>query len=61
MGMKDKKICVLWGFTEKSDFQGWFTNKNNMQGEFSKKGGLRQFADLKGGLAKKGGDVFEGD
>ena len=32
IGIKDKKLCILWVFTEKSDFQGWFTNKNNTQG-----------------------------
>ena len=60
MEIKNKKMCILWGFTEKSDFQGWFTKKNNIQGALSKKGGLGQFADLRRGLAKKGGGVLEG-
>ena len=59
MGIKDKKICKLWGFTEKSDFKCCFV-KNKKQGGFSKKRGLGQLANLRGGLVKKGG-VFEGD
>ena len=58
MGIKDKKICILWGFTEKFDFQAWFTKKRYIGG-LSKKGGLGQFADLRWGLAKKGDGVFE--
>ena len=27
MGIKDKKICILWALTEKSDFYGWFTKE----------------------------------
>ena len=54
MWIKDKKNCILWGFTEKSDIQGWFTKENNIQGGFSKNGELGQFLDLRGGLAKKG-------
>ena len=61
MGIKDKQICILWGFTGKSDFQDWLTKKkNNIQGGLSKNGGLGQFADLRGILAKKGGGLFEG-
>ena len=59
MGINDKKNCILWGFTKKSDFQGWFPKKNNIQGRLSKKEGLGQFADLKGGLENKDGGVFE--
>ena len=42
MGTNDKKICVIWLFTEKSDFQGWFTKKIIYRGEgdFLKKEGL---------------------
>ena len=60
MGIKDKKICKLWGFTEKSDFTCWFIKTNDKQRGFSKKRGLGQLANLRGGLVKKGG-VFEGD
>ena len=40
MGIKDKKISILWEFTEKSDFWGWFATKNNIQGDSLKKEGL---------------------
>ena len=58
MEIKDKKL-YLWGFTEKSDFQGWVTKKNIIKEGFSTNGELGQFADLRGGLTKKGG-VVEG-
>ena len=71
MGIKAKKICILWGFTEKSEFQYWLTNIYiyiyiNIYiciyiyiyiYIFSKKGELGQFADLRSGFAKKGGGV----
>ena len=60
MRIKDKKICKLWGFTEKSDFTCSFIKKNNKEGGFSEKGWLGQLTNLRGGLVKKGG-VFEGD
>ena len=45
---------MLWGFTEKSDFQ-WSSQKNIATGKegLPKKGELGEFADLKGELAKK--------
>ena len=46
------KNCILWGFSEKSDFWGWFTKKNIIKEGFSKNGELGQFADLRGGLTK---------
>ena len=54
MGIKDKKICKLWGFTEKSDFGHWFIKKTINRGDFLKKGELRQLADLRGDLVKTG-------
>ena len=39
MEIKNKKMCILWGFTEKSDFQGWFTKKYIYRGECLKKEG----------------------
>ena len=59
MGIKAKKICILWGFTEKSEFQYWLTNIYIYIYIyiFSKKGELGQFADLRSGFAKKGGGV----
>ena len=62
MGIKDKRNCILWGFTEKSDFQCSVAKKeglSNIQGGLSKNGVLGQFADLRGRLAEKLG-VFEG-
>ena len=53
MGIKNKKVCILRVFTEKSDFQVWFT-KIYIYEKFSKKGGLGQFTDVRWGLAKKG-------
>ena len=52
--IKNKKVCRLWGFTEKSDFVGSFIKINDKQGEFSKKGGLVQLGDLRWGWEKNG-------
>ena len=38
MGINDKKICVLWGFTEKFDFLGWFKKKQYIGGIDKKEG-----------------------
>ena len=43
MGIKDKKICKLWGFTEKFDFRRWFIKKTINRGDFLKKEGLDGF------------------
>ena len=45
---------MLWGFTEKSDFQ-WSSQKNiaTRKEGLPKKGELGEFSDLRGELAKK--------
>ena len=44
MGIKDKKICKLSGFTEKSGFGGWFIKKiNDIYRDFLQKEGLDSF------------------
>ena len=60
MGIKDKKMCKLSGFTEKSDFRGWFLKKiNDIQGDFVKRRAWTA-SRFKRRLGKKRG-VFEGD
>ena len=54
MGIKDKQICILQGFNQRSDFQGWFTKKKNIQKGLSKIGGLGQFGDFRGAWQKGG-------
>ena len=54
MGIKNKKNCKLWRFTERYNFGHWFIKKNDKQGGFSEKGELGQLADLRGGLIKTG-------
>ena len=52
MEVKDKKVLILWGFTEKSDVYEGFTKKTMYRGDCLKRG-LGQFADLRGGMTKK--------
>ena len=61
--MKDEKLLIFLGFTEKSESQGGgFTKKQYRgEGELSKKGGLGQFTDLRGAQQERGGGVFEGE
>ena len=52
---------MLWGFTEKSNFQdGGGGHEKTVYRDIAENGGLRQFAELRRGLAKKKGfGVFE--
>ena len=50
MGIKDKKNCILWGFTEKAIYRV----------DFLKKKRAWTVCRFKRGLGKNGGGVFEG-
>ena len=60
MGFKDKRNCILWGFTEKSDFYCRVKKKEIYRGGLCKNEVLGQFAYLRKRLAKKLSGVFEG-
>ena len=62
-GVKDEKLLIFYGFTEKSEFQvgrvggggGWGSWKTNILGGGGlPKGGLGQLADLRGAWQERG-------
>ena len=54
MGIKDKKICILWTLTEKSDFYGWFTKETIYKGDCLKMENLDNLQIYKGAWQTKG-------